>query len=164
MAEDFADHKKNIASIEQQIQALDKELAKNTAKKKTLRDTQKTEDLLQRIIQIQGEIISQKKDLDLEIQHVKAEHHEEGKAMNMFAEVKQRTDSKRRKDRSSPLQIQMSGLFQKIRSKYSSFIVEEEGSEELEAVEKVVKTQAGKRRAKEAEVYLRKKSEIKLVK
>ena len=64
----------------------------------------------------------------------------------------------------SPLDHQLDQLLIKIQLKFASFMQPEEKKKELVEVEQVVQEKKKKRKEREADVYLRRKSKVKLVK
>ena len=163
-AHDFPAHLRKIKKIEAQIRILDDELERKVAAKNTTRDQGRIEEILQRIVEIHSELISQRQGLDEVLVHVKADHKEEGKKANLVNEVNDRLAVDKRKNVIDPLQNQLNALFRKIQSKYASFVVDRMGDEDMEEVEVLVKKKKQMIKEKESNEYLRRKSKVKLVK
>ncbi len=162
-AKPWEDHKFEIRELERAIYKNQQELDVLVEKKKNTREQARIEQTLQRIVEIHAELISLRRNMDRTRNHLQKEHPD-------YAHVLDESDS--RMDRynakvkrlSSPLSQHLDQLLIKVQMKYSSFIDTDKKSEEMVAVEKVVKKKRKKKKEREADVYLRKRSKVKLTK
>lgn len=162
-ASEWSTHRQNIKNIETQIIQLETELEDKVEKKKSTKNQARVEENLQRIVEIHSELISLRKDLSNEIQHTKLDHADKA-SLSSVQESKKRLESSNKRFSMNPLNLKLDQLIRKIQSKFASFIEEAEDSEELVEVEEMIKQKKLKRKEKESQIYLRKKSKVKLVK
>lgn len=156
-------HRQTIKDIETKIMQLEMELDDKVKRKKSTKNQARVEENLQRIVEIHSELISLRKDLNNEIEHTKLDHPDKATS-NSLKESKKMLEDSRRRFSVNPLNIKLDDLLRKIQSKFASFIQEAEESEELVEVEEVIKKKKLMRKEKESQIYLRKKSKVKLVK
>ena len=162
-ATEWGVHRQNIRNIETQILQLEAELKDKVDRKKSTKDRAMIEESLQRIVEIHAELISLRKDLSNEISHVKMDHPKEASSLNIQESKKMLSDAKK-KFSMNPLNIKLDDLIRKIQSKFASFIQEAEETEEVLEIDEVIKQKKLQRKEKESQIYLRKKSKVRLVK
>ncbi|MCB0377351.1 MAG: hypothetical protein KDD33_02575 [Bdellovibrionales bacterium] len=164
----WAEHSKEIRMIEKQIFKYEQELENLVEKKKRYRDRGKIEETVQRIVEIHSELIGLRNNLHTIAQHVKAEHPDRAGQLNeTFDEGHEKAAKK--DIMLSPLDRQLNILIAKIRTKFAGFMKPEEDDDEeldenLVEAEKVIEEKKQKKREREAEIYLRRKSKVRLVK
>lgn len=167
----FLHHVSAIREIEDKIQELEDEIAQKEKDKMTIRSAHKVEDTLNRIIEIHGELIGHRRDLEIELGHVRSEHPEEGRSANLIVSLKERMANRggagSRRPASvqrevDPLYLRLNAIFRKVQRKYASFIdyKAEETSEKMSRVNAIVREQRGARKDKEAQSYIKKKGQI----
>ncbi len=160
-AEPWEEHIEDVENLETNIFKYQQELDVLVEKKKNTREQARIEQTLSRIVEIHAELISLRKKMDTTREHLKAEHPDKAHILDQYdSRVTDR--SKRKRDFNSPLSKQLDQLLIKIQLKFSSFM-RAEPKEEVATVEKVVKKKRKKKKEREADVYLRKRSKIKLV-
>lgn len=162
-AEEWSDHQSTISRIERDIYKNQNELDVLVESKKKTRDRARIEETLQRIVEIHAELIALRKELDGERKHIQQEHPDKV-ALLEYIDPTKKPKSENAKSAVSPLDHQLDQLLIKIQLKFASFMQPEEKKQELVEVEQVVKAKKKKRKEREAEVYLRRKSKVKLVK
>lgn len=162
LAEEWSEHLKNIDRIDRGIYKLEQELDVLVERKKKTRDHARIEETLQRIVEIHAELIALRKDIDLEKRHIKDEHPEHADLVDNLDVGKKASTTKPKG--LSPLDQQLTELLIKIQLKFASFMEPEIKKQEMKDVEAVVKVKERKKKEREADVYLRRKSKVKLVK
>lgn len=162
-ADAWKDHRKDIDKLERAIYKFQQEMDVLVESKKNSRDRARIEETLSRIVEIHAELISLRKKMDNTRAHLKLEHPDK---VSILDDLDSRTEmAKRRKRRSTgPLARQLDQLLIKVQLKFSSFIGVEEQREEVKAAEKMVQEKRKVKREREADVYLRKKSKVRLEK
>ena len=163
-ADSWDHHLAELAEVEHNINKLQEEMDTLVKRKKNTRDQARIEETLQRIVEIHAELIAQRKIIDDSQLHAKAEHADLAHVINGFDKRTKQAHKQKSKYGFSPLGSQLDALLVKIQLKYSTFIRTEEPKEELVAVEKLVQKKRKKKREREADVYLRRRSTIKLSK
>ena len=162
VAHDWAEHLDDIQRLEKGIYKYQQELDVLVDRKKKTRDAARIEETLQRIVEIHAELISLRQDLDKNRKHIAAEHPEQkGVLDNINAAA---APKKKKRLGYSPLDRQLDDLLIKIQLKFATFMQPEEKKQVMKDVEEVVKVKKRKKKEREADVYLRRKSKVKLVK
>ncbi len=162
-AKPWADHQFEIQELERSIYKSQQELDTLVEKKKNTREQARIEQTLQRIVEIHAELISLRKTLDTTRDHLKAEHPDKVHVLDEY-DTRMARYNDRAKRLASPLSQQLDKLLMQVQLKFSSFMTVEDKKEEVLAVEKVVDKKRKKKREREADVYLRERSKIKLTK
>lgn len=163
-AEPWEGHQKEIEDLERNIYKFEQELAELVAKKKKTRDKARIEETLQRIVEIHAELISLRKGMDTMRSHLKEFHPEKAHILDNYDSRKKLALQNRERYKSSPISKQLDQLLIKVQLKFSSFMAAEDQKKEIREVEKVVRSKRKKKREREADVYLRRRSKVKLVK
>ncbi len=155
-------HIEDIENLETSIFKFQQELDVLVERKKNTREQARIEQTLSRIVEIHAELISLRKSMDTIRQHLKLEHPEKAHILDQY-DSRVYGRKKRERTGTSPLSQQLDQLMIKIQLKYSSFIRQENEKEEMVAVEKEIGAKRKKKKEREADVYLRKRSKIKLI-
>ena len=162
----FQAHVKKIRDIEDKIKDMEDEVDLKEKSKMNSRSLGRVEEAVERIIEIHGELIGHRRDMEIELSHIRSEHPEEGKVANLIVGVKARMAQGKVRREVDPLSIKMNDLFRKVQRKYASFLSYqgEEVPSEISRVNDIVKKQRGKRKDKEALGYIKKKGRVRLTK
>lgn len=161
-AEEWSGHIENIERIEKSLYKFQQELDVLVETKKKTRDRARIEETLQRIVEVHAELISLRKDLDTERDHLKKDHPDMAHVLDSFdTRVKPKSE---KKYTLSPLDSQLDNLLIKVKLKFASFMEDGDQKKEMVEVKKVVEVKKRKKKEREADVYLRRKSKVKLVK
>lgn len=156
-------HQFEIQELERSIYKSQQELDTLVEKKKNTRERARIEQTLQRIVEIHAELISLRKDLDTTREHLIAEHPDKAHVLDEYDSRMSRYNDKAKK-LASPLSRHLDKLLMQVQLKFSSFINTQDKKEEVVAVERAVNKKRKKKREREADVYLRKRSKVKLTK
>lgn len=162
-ADPWPEHLENVQDLERNIFKLQQELDTLVEKKKSTRDKARIEETLQRIVEIHAELISYRKRMDSERDHIKLEHPDKTNIIDNY-DSRTAKGSASKKWKSSPLGAQLDQLLIKVQMKFATFIKTEEPSKEIVAIEKVVEEKQKKKKEREADVYLRRRSKVKVTK
>ena len=162
--EPWSEHQEKIQDLERNIYKYEQELDVLVERKKNTRERARIEETLQRIVEIHGELISLRKTMDSQRTHLQAEHPDKAHVLENYDSRSVKVGRANKKYGSNPLSPQLDQLLIKVRLKFSSFMVQDEQKDEAIAVEKVVEAKRKKKREREADVYLRRRSKVKLVK
>ncbi|MCJ8276046.1 MAG: hypothetical protein HRT44_05635 [Bdellovibrionales bacterium] len=161
-AHEWSEHLDDIQRLEKGIYKYQQELDVLVDRKKKTRDAARIEETLQRIVEIHAELIALRQDLDKTKKHIGEVHPEQvGVLDNLNLEAKPK---KKKRLGTSPLDRQLDDLLIKIQLKFATFMQPEDKKDEMIEVEEVVKVKKRKKKEREADVYLRRKSKVKLVK
>ncbi len=163
VASPWEQHRADIEDLERSVYKMQQELDFLVERKKNTRETVRIEQTLQRIVEIHAELISLRKSMDNTREHLKAEHPEKAHILDEYDSRMFASKSRTRKF-NSPLGRQLDDLLLKVQLKFASFVRTEDRREEVLAVEKVLKTKRKEKKERDADVYLRRRSKIKLVK
>jgi len=163
-AGDWDDHFEDITDLERNIVKLQQEMDVLVEKKKKTREQARIEQTLQRIVEIHAELISYRKNMDNMRDHLKLDHPDKVHILDNYDSRMFAVKKKKGKYRGSPLSQKLDHLLIKVQIKYSSFIRTDEKSDEMIAVENVEKRKRKQKKEREADVYLRRRSKIRLVK
>lgn len=163
LATPWDEHIEDIESLERNIYKFEQELDVLVEKKKNTREQARIEQTLSRIVEIHAELISLRKSMDNIRNHLKLEHPDKAHVLDQYdSRVYGRNQRKNRIE--SPLSRQLDQLLIKIQLKFASFRRDEESKkEEMVAVEKTLNEKRKKKKEREADVYLRKRSKVRLV-
>ncbi len=163
MATPWEGHIEDIESLERKIYKFEQELNVLVEKKKNTREQARIEQTLNRIVEIHAELISLRKSMDNVRNHLKLEHPDKAHVLDQYdSRVYGRKQRKNRIE--SPLSRQLDQLLIKIQLKFSSFMRnQEEKKDEMIAVEETLTKKRKKKKEREADVYLRKRSKVRLV-
>lgn len=163
-AEPWESHQEDILEIERGIFKYQQELDVLVEKKKNTRDRARIEQTLQRIVEIHAELISLRKSMDNMRDHLSLEHPDKVRILDNYDSRMYALKKQNSKHQRSPLSRQLDDLMLKVQLKFASFIRTDEQKEEMVAVESILQKKRKKKKEREADVYLRKRSKIKLVK
>ena len=164
LAHEWHVHRGDIEDLERDIFKLQQELDTLVEKKKKTRERARIEQTLQRIVEIHAELISMRKTMDQTREHLKMDHPTKVAVIDEYDSRMQSIKKAKKSKFSSPLSRQLDMLMIKVQMKYSSFIKTDEKKAESIAVEKVIQEKEKRKKEREADVYLRRRSKIKLVK
>lgn len=159
-AGDWAEHQRNIATMDRDIYKHQQELEVLVEKKKNTHDQFRIEETLQRIVEIHTALLTMRKKLDEERRHIEQEHPEQKAWLEEVNRMQSETNQPTRKR--TALSAQLDELLLKVQLKYAQFQLPEDKNEELAEVDKVVEIKEKKQKSREADVYLRKRSKVKL--
>lgn len=160
---DWKHHQEDIEELEHDIFKLQQELDVLVERKKNTRERARIEQTLQRIVEIHAELISMRKSMDTTREHLKLDHPTKVSVLDDY-DSRMKSIRKRKNKFASPLSRQLDLLMIKVQLKFSSFIKTEDKKEEQVAVEKVIEGKEKRKKEREADVYLRRRSKVKLVK
>ncbi len=161
-AEAWVEHQKTLVDTERSIFKYQQELEVLVEKKKKTKDRARIEETLQRIVDIHTALITLRKKMDSERIHIEKEHPEKAALLeNVQFDPKA---PKTLKNKFSPISSDLDQLLLKVQLKYASFQVPEEKKAELVEVEKVIELKEKRKKEREADLYLRKRSRVKLEK
>jgi len=161
-ADTWPEHQKDIRIIERSIYKYQEELGNLIEKKKKTRG--RVEQSLQRIVEIHAELISLRKSHDNTRAHTRLEHPEHlDELSHLDAKANQSAKAKSRLV-NSPLTRQLDQLLIKVQFKFATFLEVEAPVEKMQVVEKVIRDKRKVKRERDADVYLRKRSKVKLSK
>lgn len=163
LADPWPEHLQAVQDLERNIYKLQVELDTLVEKKKNTREKARIEETLQRIVEIHAELISYRKRMDAERDHIKLEHPDKANVIDNYDSRVSKTSPTNKYKRSS-LSGDLDQLLIKVQMKFASYIKTEEPSREILAVEKVVEEKQKKKKEREADVYLRRRSKVKVVK
>ena len=163
-AHEWPEHQRRIEELEKSISKFEQELSVLVDRKKKSRDSARNEENLQRIIEIHAELISLRRDMDHQRTHITAEHPKMAHVLDSYDSRSLKANQRKKRYRRSHLSSRLDQLLIKVQMKYSSFTRQEEQTTDMIAVEKVVEKKRKKKREREADVYLRRRSKIKLTK
>ncbi len=162
LAEPWVEHQKTLSNTEREIFKHQQELEVLVEKKKGTHDRYRIEETLQRIVDIHTELITLRKIMDTERAHIKSMHPEKAALLeNIQFDPKAKGNPK---NKFSPISAELDELLLKVQLKYASFQLPEEKKAELVQVEKIVELKEKKKKEREADVYLRKRSRVRLEK
>jgi len=150
--------------IEDKITLLEEEVEHKQKEKMTVSSAARAEESMERIIAIHTELISHRRDLEIELSHIREDHPKEGRVANLIVGVKARMAKGKVRRELDPLTLRMNKLFKKVQRKYATFMQygEEEVSEEILRANELVKKQRGARKDREASGYIKAKGRVKL--
>ena len=163
-SEPWPEHQANIQDLERNIYKFEQELQTLIEKKKKTRERARIEQTLQRIVEIHAELISLRKRMDNTREHLKDEHPEYAHVLDDYDSRMSRYQQQKDSYRQSPISKELDDLLMKVQLKFSSFIRTEKKNQAMEDVEEVVTEKLKKKKEREADVYLRRRSKVKLVK
>lgn len=163
-ADPWESHKEEVQELEHNIIKYEQELGELVEKKKKTRDKVRIEETLQRIVEIHAELISLRKSMDTLAAHLKVEHPEKAHILDDYDSRKRSRVSQSGRFKRSPITKQLDQLLIKVQVKYASFMKVDDKKEAVQKVEKVVQKKKKEKREREADVYLRRRSKVKLVK
>lgn len=156
-------HQAEIEDLERSVYKLQQELEFLVERKKNTRERVRIEQTLQRIVEINAELISLRKTMDTTRTHLEAEHPEQA---GILDEYDSRMFAFRKKNRkyNSPISKQLDSLLLKVQLKFASFVTTDDRRTQVREVENVLKKKRKQKKEREADIYLRRRSKIKLVK
>ena len=160
----WEEHLENIGELENGIFKYQQEMDVLIDKKKNTRERARIEQTLQRIVEIHAELISLRKTMDNTREHLKKNHPEKAHILDNFDSRMFAVKKNKKKNPNSALSKDLDQLLLKVQLKYSSFMSYENTSEKFKKVEQVIESKYKKKKEREADVYLRKRSKIKLSK
>jgi hypothetical protein len=163
-AHEWGEHIGEIEELERNIMKLQQEMEVLVEKKKNTREQARIEQTLQRIVEIHAELISLRGNMDHMRLHVESEHPDKIHVLDNHDSRMMAYKNKKGRLSNSPLSHKLDDLLLKVQMKYSTFIRTDDKTDEMIAVEKVVKDKRKRKKEREADVYLRKRAKIKLVK
>ena len=159
-AKPWKDHLEDISDLERNIYKFQQELDVLVERKKNTRERARIEQTLQRIVEIHAELISLRKNMDNTREHLKVEHPEKAHILDDYDS--RMFGRKNKSSSSSKLGAHLDDLLLKVQLKYSSFLLNQE-KEEVAEVEKVIMQKHKQKKEREADLYLRKRSKVRLV-
>ncbi len=157
-------HQEDIQDLERSIFKYQQELDVLVEKKKNTRDKARIEQTLQRIVEIHAELISLRKNMDTIRLHLKEVHPEKAHILDNYDSRVIASKKQGEKYKSSPLSRELDQLMIKVQLKFASFIRTEDKTEDMKEVETIITHKRKKKKEREADVYLRNRSKVKLVK
>jgi hypothetical protein len=161
-ASPWEDHLGDIEYLETQIYKSQQELDVLVEKKKNTREQARIEQTLNRIVEIHAELISLRGRMDNVREHLKDEHPEKAHVLDRYDS---RVYGRRSRQRSynSPLATKLDELILKVQLKFATFLRPEQDKREVLAVEEEISKKRKEKKEREADVYLRKRSKVRLV-
>lgn len=163
-AEPWKGHKSDIEDLERDIYKYEQELQFLVDSKKKTRERARIEQTLQRIVEIHAELISLRKRMDNIREHLKTEHPDFAHVLDDYDSRMLRYQTEKGGRRRSPLSKDLDQLLIKVQLKFSSFVRTEQRKQEMVEVDKVIEGKMKDKKEREADVYLRGRSKVKLVK
>jgi hypothetical protein len=157
-------HLKTLEGLDNDIRKLEEELDVLVDKKKNSRDQARTEEALQRIVEIHSELITARKSFDKERIHIEQEHKEQAHLLDAYDSRTSKTKKNSKKYIASPISSELDQLLIKVQLKFASFMQNQEPTKDVQAVQQVVDQKRKQKREREADVYLRSRSRVKLSK
>lgn len=163
-AHSWDEHLGEVEELERNIYKYQQELDVLIEEKKNTREKARIEQTLQRIVEIHAELISLRKNMDTVREHLKAEHPGKAHILDQYDSRVRSANKQKKRYSNSPLSGELDQLLIKVQLKFASFMHPEDKKEEILEVEKVMKVKRKQKKEREADVYLRKRSKVRLVK
>lgn len=164
VAAPWEEHQRTIEDLERSISKFEQELDTLVERKKNTRDRARIEETLQRIVEIHSELISLRKSMDTERAHIQEAHPKKTYVLDSYDSRSLKAKKNSRRYKRSHLSSQLDQLLIKVQLKFTKFMTTDDKKEDMVAVEEVVEKKRKKKREREADVYLRRRSKVKLVK
>lgn len=164
MAHEWKNHQDEIQDLERDIFKYQQEMDVLVEKKKNTRERARIEQTLARIVEIHAELISLRKAMDNTRVHLQSDHPDKAHILDNYDSRMKAMKNHSKKYRGSKLAQQLDQLLLKVQLKYSSYIRTDTQTDEMIAVETILTKKRKKKKEREADVYLRRRSKIKLTK
>jgi len=161
----WPEHQKQIQFIEKKLHKFERELDILVQRKKNSFDQVRLQETLERIITIHSELIHLRQKMDDQKEHLQAEHPDKAHVLKHYDASLMKPGEVGEDYFKSELSPRLNDLLLKVKLKYSSFLnPDKEAKKELAEVDKMIKEKKKVKRSRDAEAYLRERSDIKLSK
>lgn len=158
----WSEHQEVIQEVERETYKLEQELQVQVERKNSTRDHSRREEIVQRIVEIHAELIGQRKKIDNIRSHLKLEHPDLKVDLDQYDSRSSGVTANRSRP-PSRISGQLDQLLMKVERKFASFVKQEEKKKEIIEVEKVVQKKEKRKKERDADTYLRRKSKVRLV-
>lgn len=161
----WPDHQKQIEFIEKELHKFERELDILVQRKKNSFDQVRLQETLERIITIHSELIHLRQKMDDQKEHLQTEHPDKAHVLKYFDASLMKPDKGADDYFKSELSARLNDLLLKVKLKYSSFLDPDKATKkQLVEVDKTIEEKKKVKRSRDAETYLRERSNIKLSK
>jgi hypothetical protein len=157
-------HQESIQLIEKEMYKLEKELDILVQRKKNSYDQVRVHETLERIVSIHAELIDLRHQMDMLKTHLEQEHPEKAHVLKHYDSELIKSQANQKHFSSSELTEELDQLLIKVKLKYASFFDPDKQKRGLAEVDQIVKDKKKEKRNRDAETYLRERSDIKLSK